>query len=264
MSRGGATAADWPALVAAALSAQAAGHVASPASGPTWPAPTFPATRRSPASSPPSGEAVAVAEPAGARPEVRHLANTAATLTLPETWFDLVRPGGAVYGLATLPGGAPPSGCAPALTVRARLVLAKQVPAGTAVSYGHRYITQGPSTLGLCPAGLRGGHPADRLRRGRGTRPGPPRRIAGTVCMDLFVLDFAGEPAEAGDEVVLFGPGDSGEPTAQEWADALGTISYEVVTNFTGLLPRTYPEVAFEEGPAPAGTSSAPAGSAAP
>jgi alanine racemase len=64
--------------------------------------------------------------------------------------------------------------------------------------------------------------------------------------MDLSVLDFGAEPAETGDEVVLFGPGDSGEPTAQQWADAMGTVSYEVVTNFTGGVPRTYRGVAYE------------------
>ena len=263
MSRGGATAAGWPGLVAAALSAQAAGHVVIAGIWSHLACADIPGHPSIAGQLAAFRQAVAVAEAAGARPEVRHLANTAATLTLPETWFDLVRPGGAVYGLATLPGGAPPW-LRPALTVRTRLVLAKQVPGGTPVSYGHRYTTQGPSTLGLIPLGYAEGIPrtasgvVEVLARGRRWR------IAGTVCMDLSVLDFAGEPAEAGDEVVLFGPGDSGEPTAQEWADALGTISYEVVTNFTGLLPRTYPEVAYEQGPAPAGTSSAPAGSAAP
>jgi alanine racemase len=263
MSRGGATAAGWPGLVAAALSAQAAGHVVIAGIWSHLACADIPGHPSIAGQLAAFRQAVAVAEAAGARPEVRHLANTAATLTLPETWFDLVRPGGAVYGLATLPGGAPPW-LRPALTVRTRLVLAKRVPGGTPVSYGHRYTTQGPSTLGLIPLGYAEGIPrtasgvVEVLARGRRWR------IAGTVCMDLSVLDFAGEPAEAGDEVVLFGPGDSGEPTAQEWADALGTISYEVVTNFTGLLPRTYPEVAYGQGPAPAGTSSSPAGSAAP
>jgi alanine racemase len=263
MSRGGATAASWPGLVAAALSAQAAGHVLIAGIWSHLACADIPGHPSIAGQLAAFRQVVAMAEAAGARPEVRHLANTAATLTLPETWFDLVRPGGAVYGLATLPGGAPPW-LRPALTVRTRLVLAKQVPGGTPVSYGHRYTTQGPSTLGLIPLGYAEGIPrtasgvVEVLARGRRWR------IAGTVCMDLSVLDFAGEPAEAGDEVVLFGPGDSGEPTAQEWADALGTISYEVVTNFTGLLPRTYSEVACEQGPAPARASSAPAGSAAP
>ena len=80
---------------------------------------------------------------------------------------------------------------------------------------------------------------------------GKRRRIAGTVCMDLSVLDFGAESAETGDEVVLFGPGDSGEPTAQQWADALGTVSYEVVTNFAGGIPRTYRGVAYEDSESP-------------
>jgi alanine racemase len=203
-----------------------------------------------------------VAEAAGARPEVRHLANTAAALNHPETWFDLVRPGGAIYGLATLPGGAP-DWLRPAMTVRTRLALAKQVPGGTPVSYGHRYTTQGDSTLGLIPLGYAEGIP----RRASGVVEVQARgrrwRFAGTVCMDLSVLDFAAEPAETGDEVVLFGPGDSGEPTAQEWADALGTVSYEIVTNFSGHVPRSYSGVAYGQESARTGAGVAPAGHAA-
>ena len=263
MSRGGATPADWPALVAAALAAQAAGQITIAGIWSHLACADIPGHPSIAGQVAAFQQAVAVAEAAGARPEVRHLANTAAALTLPETWFDLVRPGGAVYGLATLPGGAP-SWLRPALTVRTRLVLAKQVPGGTPVSYGHRYTTQGPSTLGLIPLGYAEGIPRTASGVIEVQARGRRWRIAGTVCMDLSVLDFAAEPAEAGDEVVLFGPGDSGEPTAQEWADALGTISYEVVTNFTGLLPRTYSEVAHGQGSAPAGASTAPAGSAAP
>jgi len=66
------------------------------------------------------------------------------------------------------------------------------------------------------------------------------RRISGTVCMDQFVVDVGDDPVDAGDEVVLFGPGRDGEPTAQEWADALGTISYEIVTRIGGRVPRSY------------------------
>jgi alanine racemase len=243
MARGGATPADWPALVAAALAARAAGTVTIAG---IWShlacadIPGHPATDEQLAR---FTEAVELAKAAGAEPEVRHLANTAAAITRPETWFDLVRPGGAVYGLATLPGGAP-HWLRPAMTVRTRLVLAKRVPAGTPVSYGHHYATQGESTLGLIPVGYAEGIP----RRASGVVEVQARgrrwRIAGNVCMDLSVLDFAAEPAVAGDEVVLFGPGDAGEPTAQEWADALGTVSYEIVTNFAGLLPRTYSAVA--------------------
>ena len=70
--------------------------------------------------------------------------------------------------------------------------------------------------------------------------------IAGTVCMDQFVVDFGDEPVAEGDEVVLIGPGDGGEPTPQDWADALGTISYEIVTRFGASMPRSYLPVAFD------------------
>ena len=103
-------------------------------------------------------DAVAQAAAAGARPEVRHLANTAAALRLPGTWFDMVRPGGAIYGLATLPGGAP-DWLRPAMTVRTRLTLVKRVPRGTPVSYGHSYTTRGDCTLGLIPVGYAEGIP---------------------------------------------------------------------------------------------------------
>ena len=205
-------------------------------------------------------EAVALAEAAGARPEVRHLANTAAALDFPGTWFDLVRPGGAIYGLATIPGGAP-DWLRPAMTLRTQLTLVKRVPGGTPVSYGHRYTTRGESTLGLIPLGYAEGIP----RRASGVAEvhvrGQRWRIAGTVCMDLSVIDFGGGKAETGDEVVLFGPGDSGEPTAQQWADALDTVSYEIVTNFAGGVPRTYRGVAYENSESPgAGLSGAVTG----
>ena len=90
--------------------------------------------------------------------------------------------------------------------------------------------------------------------RRRTSRPvlvrGRRLRIAGTVCMNQCVVDAADLPIEAGDEVVLFGPGDHGEPTAQEWADLLGTLSYDIVTRFTAKIPRSYCGVTEAEVPA--------------
>ena len=103
-------------------------------------------------------EALAVAESAGITPQVRHIANTAAALDVPEARYDLVRVGGGSYGLATLPGG-PPAWLRPAMTLRARLALVKRVPAGTGVSYGHRYTTSRETTLGLVPLGYADGIP---------------------------------------------------------------------------------------------------------
>lgn len=254
MSRGGATLADWPAVVAAALAAEAAGQLRITG---VWShlacadIPGHPATAAQVSA---FTEAIAIAERAGARPLLRHLANTPATVTLPETWFDLVRPGGGVFGLATLPGGAPPW-LRPAMTVRAQLVQVKRVPAGSGVSYGHRYHTSGRAALGLVPLGYAEGVPRAAGNVAEVLAGGRRRRIAGTVCMNQFVLDFGDEPVAEGDEVVLFGPGDEGEPTAQEWADALGTISYDIATRFAARVPRSYCGVACEEDPVRTGVA---------
>lgn len=184
--------------------------------------------------------AVDAAERAGARPEVRHLANSAATLTRPDAHFDLVRPGLAVYGLSPIPDQADSAalGLRPALTLTARLGLVKRVPAGQGVSYLHRYTTQRRTTLGLVPLGYADGIPRNATNVGPVLAAGARRTIAGTVCMDQFMLDLGDDAARAGDEVVLFGPGDDGEPTAEDWARATGTISYEIVTRLGPRLPR--------------------------
>jgi alanine racemase len=141
------------------------------------------------------------------------------------------------------------------MTVRARLVQVKQVPPGAGVSYGHRYLTSSISTLGLVPLGYAEGVPRDASGLVQVYARGRRWFIAGTVCMNQFVLDFGAEPATEGDEVLLFGPGDSGEPTAQDWADALGTISYEIATSFGGRVPRSYLGVTSEHGPVHAGVA---------
>jgi alanine racemase len=111
------------------------------------------------------------------------------------------------------------------------------------VSYAHAYTTSGPTTLALVPIGYADGVP----RHASGTGPvlvaGRRRTVAGRVCMDQFVVDLGTsrpDAASAGDEVVLFGAGDGGEPTAQDWAEAAGTISYEIVTRVGARLPRRY------------------------
>ena len=255
MSRGGATARDWPGLVDSALAAEAAGEAEIIGVWSHMACADVPGHPSIEAQVAAFRDAIAVAEQAGAKPELRHLANTPATLTLPQTRFDLVRTGGGVFGLSTLPGG-PPDWLRPAMTVRTRLIQVKRVAAGSGVSYGHRYITPGPATLGLVPLGYAEGVPrgafglADVHVRGR------RRPISGTVCMNQFVVNFGDEAAQVGDEVVLFGPGDAGEPTPQDWADALGTISYEIVTSFGGRTPRSYFGVAYEHDSRHAGADS--------
>jgi alanine racemase len=146
-----------------------------------------------------------------------------------------------VYGLSPLPD-APPSelGLVPAMTLRARLALVKRVPSGHGVSYMHRYVTNRETTLGLVPLGYADGVPRDATNVGPVLVGGRRRTVAGVVCMDQFMLDLDDDEISAGDPVVLFGSGSSGEPTAQDWADATGTISYEIVSRVGARVARSY------------------------
>jgi alanine racemase len=245
LTRGGAVAGDWADLVDHALRAEATGavRVVGVWSHLAWADdPEHPTTAS-------QGErfldAVAVAESRGARPEVRHLANSAATLTSPGLHFDLVRPGLAVYGLSPVPrlGGPAEFGLRPVMTLRGRLALVKEVPAGTGVSYGHAYTAPADTAVGLVPLGYADGVPRAAGGVGPVLIAGRRQVVAGRVCMDQFVVDLGSGAAgsvRAGDEVVLFGDGARGEPTAQDWAEVTGTISYEIVSRVGSRLPRNH------------------------
>ena len=193
-------------------------------------------------------DAVALVESAGAHVEVRHLANSAATLTAPRAHYDLVRPGIAVYGLSPVPqlGSSADFGLVPAMTVEAELATVKPVPAGHGVSYAHQYVTPRDTVLGVVPLGYADGVP--RHASGTQDHVGGPLQVggrrlgvAGRVCMDQVVVDLGPDATEvAGDTVVLFGNGADGGPTAQDWAQAAGTISYEIVTRLGARVPRTH------------------------
>jgi alanine racemase len=241
MGRAGATAADWPDLIAAAAAASADGsvHIAGMWSHLAWAdEPAHPHNARQLEA---FTDAVAEAAAVDVRPDVLHLANSAATLTAPQTHFDLVRTGIATYGLS--PGRRAPAsayGLVPAMTLRTHLALTKRVAAGEGVSYNHRYVTERETTLGLVPLGYADGVPRHATNTAEVLLRGTRRRIAGTVCMDQFVVDADDDDIAAGDEVVLFGSGADGEPTADDWAAALGTIGYEIVTRVGARVPRTY------------------------
>ena len=243
LSRGGAAMADWPELCAAAAKVQAAGAIVVTG---IWSHFAFadggadhPTNNRQAAV---FVEALDVARRCGIEPEVRHLANSAATLTAPATHFDLVRPGIAVYGLSPVPdvGGPEAFGLRPAMTLASHVALTKTVPAGSGVSYLHRYVTDRDTRLALVPMGYADGVPRTATNLVQVQLAGRRRTIAGTVCMDQFVLDVGDDDVSAGDEVLLFGPGDQGEPTAQDWATSLGTINYEIVTRVGARVPRVY------------------------
>jgi alanine racemase len=230
LNRNGAKPADWLVLVDAAAKAQAAGDLDVVG---VWShlayadAPGHQMIDRQLAV---FTDGVGVARRAGLNPKVRHLANSAATLTRPDTHFDLVRPGIAIYGLSPVPGRRTEFGLHPAMTCRARVTMAKRVPGGEGVSYGHTYVTPGDTTLALVPMGYADGVPRHASNVGPVRLGGRVRTISGRVCMDQIVLDCGDDDVRAGDVATLFGPGADGEPTADDWAEAIGTINYEIVT----------------------------------
>jgi alanine racemase len=248
LSRNGCPEREWPELVEAAAKVAATGAVEVVA---VWShlacadEPDHPSLDRQAAR---FDAAHRVAVDVGLRP-IRHLANSAATIGRPDLHYDLVRPGIAVYGLDPISPPPSPFGLRPAMTFRARVALVKTVPAGEGVSYGHEWKTPAETTLALVPVGY-----ADGVPRRLGSRPsglggmrvligGRTYPVVGRVCMDQIMVDCGpdGRASVAeGDEVVLFGPGDRGEPTAHEWAETLGTIHYEIVTGLRlGRVSRT-------------------------
>lgn len=204
-------------------------------------------------------------EKVGIPPKIRHLANTAATLNRPGVHYDLTRPGVGFYGYEPDPDmGAPGDwGLTPAMTLQAQLGTVKDVEAGHGVSYGRVYVTDEATSTAIVPLGY-----ADGIHRSasgfdasgaRGIdKPGGPVRVmtnagprvfhvSGRVCMDQFILDLRGSAralgVAEGDTVVLFGPGageTAGEPTADDWARAADTISYEIFACLRNRIPRLY------------------------
>jgi len=176
----------------------------------------------------------------GLQPRLRHLANSAATLWLPHTHYDMVRPGIAMYGVSPGPavGTEADLGLRAVMTLKSRYVTVKDLPAGTGVSYGHVYHAATDTTAGLVPLGYADGIPRNATNVGPVFAAGEIRTIAGRVCMDQFVIDLSNAPASAGDEVVIFGDATRGYPTANDWAAATGTIGYEIVTRLGPRVPR--------------------------
>ena len=174
---------------------------------------------------------------------IRHLSNSAATLVDHASAFDMVRTGIAIYGLSpdvkTL-GTSEKLSLKPAMTLRAKLHLVKEVPAGSPVGYGATEVTKVDTKLGLVAMGYADGIP--RIAKIAGVfHDGKRAPIIGRVSMDQFVVDLgATSNAQSGDWVTVFGPGDSGEYTVDDWGSASESINYEIVTRIGPRVPRIY------------------------
>ncbi|WP_406146584.1 alanine racemase [Streptomyces sp. NBC_01012] len=242
LGRNGCQPADWPELVSAARAAEDAGTLRVTGLWSHFACADEPGHPSIAAQLKVFRDMVAYAEKEGVRPEVRHIANSPATLTVPESHFDLVRTGIAMYGISPSPELGTPAdfGLRPVMTLAASVALVKQVPPGHGISYGHHYTTPAETTLALVPVGYADGVPRHASGRGPVLVGGAVRRIAGRVAMDQFVVDLGGDRLDAGAEAVLFGPGDRGEPSAEDWARAADTIAYEIVTRIGTRVPRVH------------------------
>ncbi len=187
-------------------------------------------------------EVVAALTTAGLPPPLLHVANSAGGLAWPEARRDVVRAGIALYGLVPGPGVA--SLCRelePALSLKARISRVARVPAGAGISYGHQTVVERDTTIATVPIGYADGVPR-RLGAlgGEVLVAGQRRPIAGVVTMDQLMVDLGDDDADVGDEVVLLGQQGGERISVDDWARALGTISYEVVCALSPRLPRLY------------------------
>ena len=183
---------------------------------------------------------VAAANDAGFTPQYLHAANSAAALSRPESHFNLVRPGIALYGLAPGPHVAGAEELRPALTWKSAVSLAKRVPAGEAISYGRRYRLAREATIATVPVGYADGYRRVLGEGGEVLIGGHRHLVAGTVTMDQITVDCGDEHVAAGDEVVLLGGQGAQRITAEELAARMGTIAYEVVCGISERVPRQY------------------------
>ncbi len=256
MSRGGAVEEDLPALVAALRRAADEGAVDVVG---LW-------SHLSRADEPTSGsteehlaryrQAEQIVRGAGLNPPLHHVAATGGLLWHPAARMDLVRVGIGLYGLSPDPSVATSAelGLRPVMRLESALVQVKRIDAGQAVSYGGTWSAPTDRWVGLVPLGYSDGVPRAASSAGPVSVGGLRTSVVGRVCMDQVVIDLGpaldetGEPlaapAAVGDTAVLWGsPEPSGQeavPTADEWAQACGTINYEIVTRLGARIPRCY------------------------
>ncbi len=240
LSRNGARGEAWTALAATAAIAQSAGSVEITGVWSHLACADEPDHPSNAAQETVFRSAVDELAAAGIDPGLRHLSNSAATLTRPSAHFDLVRVGIAAYGIRPDPALLYPTRLTPVMTLRARLAQVKRLSAGSSVSYGHTWTAERDTTVGLVPAGYGDGIAVAASSRAEVQIGGERAALLGRVCMDQFVVELGERAAQRGDVATLFGPGHDGEPTAEDWAHASSTIAYEVVTRLGGRLVRTY------------------------
>jgi alanine racemase len=180
-------------------------------------------------------------EEAGFNIPLKHVANSAATLDLPEMHLDMVRCGIALYGLCPSNEVEPTISLQPAMALKSRVARVRTLPPGSSISYGCTYTTTRPTPVALVPVGYGDGCHRILSNKGSVLIGGTRAPSVGRVCMDQFVVDVTGiESVRQDDEVVVFGRQGQEEISAEEVAALAGTINYEVVTSVLPRVTRVY------------------------
>jgi alanine racemase len=182
-------------------------------------------------------QALAVLDSVGLQPEIRHVASSIGTSDSPGLAYDMVRVGAAAYGVPVTPRYRE-VGLIPAMRVSGQLILVKRVHEGLGVGYGHTYRTSSETTLALVPLGYADGIPRHASNAGPVTIDGQRFRVSGRISMDQFTVDAGDSAVHEGQWAVLWGDPSQGEPSANDWAEAAGTIAYEIVTRLGSRIPR--------------------------
>ena len=170
----------------------------------------------------------------------KHMANSAAMLSMPESHLDIVRPGVAAYGLWPGPHLVNSADLRPALSLRARINASKIVPAGERLSYGLRYELERDGRIVTVPAGYADGYDRGYSGSADVLIEGKRHRVSGTVCMDQFLVDVGSDPIDIGAVVTLIGSDGAEHISAEELAGVIGTINYEITTRIASRVPRVY------------------------
>lgn len=174
---------------------------------------------------------------AGIEVPQKHMANSAAILDFPQSYYDIVRPGIIIYGLYPSREVSHSIELKPAMTFKTKISQVKVVPRGTPLSYGRTFTTKGRTTVATLPVGYADGYSRLLSNRGEVLIKGHRAPVIGTICMDMCMVDVSSiEDVRPGDEVILFGE----ELSVDELAAKIGTINYEIVCGVSKRVPRIY------------------------
>lgn len=196
-------------------------------------------------------QAIALAQKSGLNPMLRHMANSAAVVTRPQSWFNMVRPGLALYGyflpftsvISQQPDTSRDLPVMPVLSWKTRILQIREVAAGEQVGYSGGYVAQAPIKVAVLPLGYGDGLNRNLSNRGRVIVRNDYAAIIGNISMNLTTIDVTGIPGvQVGDEVTIIGECGSRKINAWEHASQAGTIPYDILCNVSSRIPRKYTE----------------------